>query len=508
MRRLQRHRSALVLALAIAGSSPVHARVDTGDGTTAPQAQVLRDAVADAAGQAAQGDTLGALIAFERLLASPALPTLSQADRLEAYSQAAWTALQTGQTGLARTYLQSARQLSPDEPRVLYLLGALDTQEGNPLDGIRNITRAVQLAPSFAGDVSINMAAQFIQRLQGEEDVLRAFLEVLFQRQWKPDGVEPTDFWRTLALLQINAEQSERVAATLARIDTPMEVIALRADKRFDRFIDRDSPRFDPQQSAQRHLDTLRLDTLLAPENVTALSAMSEAMLLMGKNEDVLAMTDRAAEVAAGPGIPDTFEGSGDLAWLLNSRAIAQRRLGDIETAMATMTLAGRFSEGGGSNVSQRLNLAVWQTGILQPRQALETANGIGDNLNPYGEAVQQWVRFAAYRQLGDLARAEQAKAWLQAHDDVAAGYFMEALLEDNALDAAAAHLIGRLQSTQHRSDTLLSVQRFVTVPSLPGDAERDRRWWQVVARRDVQAALNAVGRSDAYAIVARGSSR
>ncbi len=268
MQRLQRHRIAIVLALAIAGISAAHARADTGDGTAAPSALALRDAVADAARQAAQGDTLGALIAFERLLASPALHTLSKADRLEAYTQAAWTALQTGQTGAARTYLQSARQLSPDEPRVLYLLGT------------------------------------------------------------------------------------------------------------------------------------------------------------------------------------------------------------------------------------------------LQPRQALETADAIGNNLSPYGEAVQQWVRFAAYRQLGDAARAEQAKAWLQAHDDVAAGYFLDALLEDNALDAAAAHLIGRLQSTQHRSDTLLSVQRFVTVPSLPGDAERDRRWWQVVARSDVQAALNTVGRSDAYGIVARGSSR
>lgn len=508
MQRLQRHRIAMVLALAIAGISAAHARADTGDGTAAPSALALRDAVADAARQAAQGDTLGALIAFERLLASPALHTLSKADRLEAYTQAAWTALQTGQTGPARTYLQSARQLSPDEPRVLYLLGTLDSQEGNPLEGIRNITRAVQLAPQFVGDVSIGMAAQFLQQLQGEDEALRAFLEVLFAHQWKPGGVEPTDFWRALALLQINADQSERVAATLARIDTPVEVIALRADKRFDRFIDRDSPRFDPQLAAQRHLDTLRLDTLLAPENVTALSAMSEAMLLMGKNDEILSMTDRAAKAAADPGIPDVFEGSGDLAWLLNSRAIAQRRLGDIETAMATMTLAGRFWEGGGSNVSQRLNLAVWQTGTLQPRQALETADAIGNTLSPYGEAVQQWVRFAAYRQLGDPARAEQAKAWLQAHDDVATGYFLDALLEDNALDAAAAHLIGRLQSTQHRSDALLSVQRFVTVPSLPGDAERDRRWWQVVARSDVQAALNTVGRSDAYGIVARGSSR
>lgn len=184
MRRLQRHRSALVLALAIAGSSPVHARVDTGDGTTAPQAQVLRDAVADAADQAAQGDTLGALIAFERLLASPALLTLSQADRLEAYSEAAWTALQTGQTGLARTYLQSARQLSPDVPRVLYLLGALDTQEGNPLDGIRNITRAVQLAPSFAGSDTLLSVQRFVTvpSLPGDAERDRRWWQVVARR--------------------------------------------------------------------------------------------------------------------------------------------------------------------------------------------------------------------------------------------------------------------------------------------------------------------------------------
>jgi len=53
-----------------------------------------------------------------------------------------------------------------------------------------------------------------------------------------------------------------------------------------------------------------------------------------------------------------------------------------------------------------------------------------------------------------------------------------------------------------------MSMQQLLTVPSLPGDAERDRRWRQVVARADVQAALDAVGRSEQHALFGTGSSR
>lgn len=510
MLQLPGHRIALLiaLALALAGAAPVQATVDTRAPAGNPQVQALHDALDEAIQQGDEGDTLGALIAFERLLAEPALVGIPDTDRIEAYVMAGWMALESRQYPTARTYLDRARQLAPDEPRVLYLLGALDGEDGRHVDSVRLITRSLQLSGQFLPQVSIPMAGSLGQQLRGHDREFRDFLQILFDRGWKPEDIEPTNFWTQLAILQIDSGQDERVAATLERIDGPMAILALRVDKRFDRFIDRDSPRFDPVQAAQRDLDALRVGTLLAPEESAKLVEMSQTLLALGRHEEVLALTDRIASAAADTRLPRSFERSGDIAWLLNHRAIAQRRLGDADAGLATLETAAAFHEEGVTNISQRLNLAAWQASLLQPRAALDSIERAGSYLSPYGEAVQQWVRFIASRQLGDTEQAARAQRWLNDHQEIADGYVVETLLEDNAVDQAAAQLIARLQSTEHRSEALMSMQQLLTVPSLPGDAERDRRWRQVVGRTDVQAALNRVGRSERHALFGPESSR
>lgn len=508
MPRLQPHRIALLIALVLAGAAPVHATVDTRAANVDTSTQVLQEALVEAARQGAQGDTLGALIAFERLLADPGVAGLPASDRVEAYVVAGWIALQSRQPAAAHGYLQHALALAPDEPRALYLQGVLASDEGRHVEGVRLVTRSLRQSDQFIAEVTASMAGSQAQFLHGHDAEYRDFLQVLFDRNWKPDGVEPGNFWLRLALLQVESGQSDRVAATLARIDSPMEILALRADKRFDRFIDRSSPRFDPVQAAQRHLDALRVDALLAPEQINPLVQISQALLVLGQHEEVIALTQPIALAAADTGIPRRFDKSSDVAWLLNNRAVAQRRLGDTDAALATMEIAAQFHEEGATNISQRLNMASWQVGLQQPREALDSIQRVGGNLSPYGEAVQQWVRFSAYRQLGDAVQADSARAWLKAHEEDANGYVVETLLEDNALDQAAAHLIADLRASDRRSDTLLSLQQLRTVPSLPGDAERDRRWRQLVARADVQAALNAVGRSERHDLFGDDSSR
>lgn len=496
-----RYSIALAIALALTATASTPVTANSQATAAGPQAQALQEALAQASRQGEQGDTLGALIAFERLLADPALPQLPEADRTEAYVVAGWIALQSRQPLAARSYLAHARALAPDEARALYLLGVLESEAGNNVEGLRLVTRSLQQSGQFMPEISFAMAGTQRQLLRGHDTEYRDFLQALFDRHWRPEGIEPTDFWRHLALLQIQSGQTDRVAATLERIDSPMSILALRADKRFDPFIDRNSPRFDPVLAAQRHLDALRVDALLAPEKVTSLVHISHAQLMLGQFDEVIAQTEPMASALADANLPSDTDGTGDFAWLLNNRALAQRGRGDNDAALATMRAAAQFRENEGDNVSQWLNLAGWQAALLQPRQALETLAQTGDNLSPYGQAVQQWVRFAAYSQLGDRAQADTARAWLKAHADNAESYVMETLLQDNALDQAAADLIGRLRSTDTRNEALMSMQRLRALPSLPGDVERDRRWWQVVARADVQAALQEVGRSEQHAL-------
>ncbi|KAG0736625.1 hypothetical protein G6F24_018270 [Rhizopus arrhizus] len=83
-------------------------------------------------------------------------------------------------------------------------------------------------------------------------------LQALFDNGWKSGGLEPTGMWLALATLQAETGRSDDVPATLARIKGPAEIIRLRSDKRFDRYVDRSDPHFDPVQAAQKHLDELR----------------------------------------------------------------------------------------------------------------------------------------------------------------------------------------------------------------------------------------------------------
>ena len=503
MPRLPPHRIALLIALVLAATAPAQATIDTRAAVAAPAPDALQEALATASAQAGKGDTLGASIAVERLIADPGFAALPLAARTQAYTLAGWTALQTRQPDSARGYLDTGRALSPDDPALLFLLGVLDAQQDRSVEGARHITRSLQLSTQFLGDVSGSMAGQLNQSLRGHDAERLALLQILFDRQWKSDGVEPAGLWRRLATLQIEAGQHDKVAATLERIDAPMEVVALRADRRFDPYIDRSSARFDALHSAQRHLDALRVDTLLSPGAGPSLVELSYALLVLGRNEEVLSLTEKPALASADAGSPRRFEGSSDVAWLLNNRAVAQRRLGRTDDAVATLALAAQFSEGDGGtvgNVSQRLNLGVWWVGLQQPRKALEAVEGL-TNTSPYGETARAWVRFVAFRQLGDAAQAEAARAQMQARPDTASEFLLEADLEDNRLDQAAARLIARLQSPEERGDALQSVQHYRSVPTMPGNVEREKRWWQVVERRDVQAALQAVGRSEHYAL-------
>jgi len=101
---LHRHPIALLVALMLAGAAPVHATPDSLAATTEEQTRALQQSLREAAQQGAQGDTLGALIGFERLLAEPGLAKLPADDRTEAYVVAGWIALQLSQPPRAATW--------------------------------------------------------------------------------------------------------------------------------------------------------------------------------------------------------------------------------------------------------------------------------------------------------------------------------------------------------------------------------------------------------------------
>ncbi|MDV3515851.1 hypothetical protein [Stenotrophomonas sp. C1657] len=455
--------------------------------------------------QSRSGNTLAALIAMERLMDSPLLADFDAERRGRAAQIAGWTAAMQKQPALARRYLQQALLALPGDASILTTLVSLDLNDDQPAAAVEHLTQALAHADSpLAIDHHTVSYLQYHLREQPAQRM--ALLQALFDNGWKSAGTEPTGLWLELATLQADNGRGDGIPTTLARIDTPAELIRLRSDKRFDRYVDRHDARFDPVKAAQAHLDTLRVSGLLDGDLDARLVDFSSTLLMLDRNEEVLALTDDLAEAVAQGQAPSAVKAEW-LAWLLNSRVAAPRRLGRTDEVLATAKLAARIGALGPDGLEHQMNVAFVLSSLGQAQEA-DAAIATLTDLSGYGQAAQAVIQFAAARQRGDAAAAAAARAVIVAQRKDARLFHREMLLEEGDLDGAAAVLIEQLRSPLERSDALASLQDMRVYPSLPGDVRIDAAWRELKQRADVQAEVSRVGRIERYELVGSATSR
>lgn len=504
----------LALLLAALTSATASANVPR---TPTPTAQHPPDVAMDAAHaayaqqwdtaieQSRSGNTLAALIAMQRLMESPLLADFDAERRGRAAQFAGWTAAMQKQPALARRYLQQALLALPGDASILTTLVSLDLNDDQPAAAVEHLTQALARADSpLAIDHHTISYLQYHLREQPAQRM--ALLQALFDNGWKSGGSEPTGLWLALATLQADNGRGDAIPTTLVRIDTPAELIRLRSDKRFDRYVDRADARFDPLKAAQAHLDTLRVSGLLDRVLDARMVDFSSTLLMLDRNEEVLALTDTLAEAAAEGQSPPAAEAEW-IAWLLNSRIAALRRLQRTDEALATAKLAARIGALGPDGLEHQMNVGFVLNSLGQTQEAeaaMETLTG----LSGYGQAAQALIRFAAARERGDATATAAARAVIVAQRQDARLFYREMLLEEGDLDGAAAVLIEQLRSPLERSDALASLQDMRVYPSLPGDVRIDAAWRELKQRSDVQAEVSRVGRIERYDLVGSATSR
>ncbi|TDB35239.1 hypothetical protein TEP_17230 [Stenotrophomonas sp. TEPEL] len=455
--------------------------------------------------QSRSGNTLAALIAMERLMDSPLLADFDAERRGRAAQIAGWTAAMQKQPALARRYLQQALLALPGDASILTTLVSLDLNDDQPAAAVEHLTQALAHADSpLAIDHHTVSYLQYHLREQPAQRM--ALLQALFDNGWKSAGTEPTGLWLELATLQADNGRGDAIPTTLARIDTPAELIRLRSDKRFDRYVDRHDARFDPVKAAQAHLDTLRVSGLLDGDLDARLVDFSSTLLMLDRNEEVLALTDDLAEAVAQGQALSAVKAEW-LAWLLNSRVAALRRLGRTDEVLETAKLAARIGALGPDGLEHQMNVAFVLSSLGQAQEA-DAAIATLTDLSGYGQAAQAVIQFAAARQRGDAAAAAAARAVIVAQRKDARLFHREMLLEEGDLDGAAAVLIEQLRSPLERSDALASLQDMRVYPSLPGDVRIDAAWRELKQRADVQAEVSRVGRIERYELVGSATSR
>lgn len=487
MSRCRRNALALMLSLCLL---PAIAAADVDP--------AFNEALQAASDQVAQGDSLGAAIAYERLLADPRLETLEPEPRSEVWVHAAIAAGVQGDEALAERRVQKALDIRPDyaEARLLLAghqisLNQLDAAADNMIRGIRDSKDTPALTEDQVWYISMHLRKDPARR--------QALLQGLFDQHWKPDGIEPSWYWVDLAELQVESPQSDRVAATLERVDEPLPLIQLRSDKRFDRFIQRGDARFDPVAAAQRYIDRMRVETMLSPGLNEAAVALANALLITGQAEDVVGMTQSLGEFAAqARSLPEPEEAR-PVGMMLNARARAFWQLGRNDEAIQTQELATRMASPG-DDTEQKLRLASSYTGLHRPALARQTLRDMGE-LSVQGEGMTQVILLQAAQQLADDAAQQQARSALAAVRPQAPAYTMLGLVTDHRLDEAAAVLAERLADPLERGSALLELQQLRERPELPGDKDFHASWKQFKARADVIAAAEKVGRIERYAL-------
>ncbi len=483
------------IAPAKAGTPDAHVAVDGAEKTLRGDPTFI-DLLRDATMQGVGGDTLGAAIAYDRLLIDPRMATLDPDVQSRTWVFAARVAGLQGQGPLARQRLDTALQLDPHNAEARLQLARHQLYVGELDAGVDNLLQAIADTDG-APDLDGSLVWQLYTRLKQAPDKQRALLEGLFDRGWKIEGVEPMELWVNLAALQVDAGQGDKVAATLERIDDALTLVRLRSDKRFDPFLRRDDPRYDPVAAARRHIDRLRVDTMLTPGfNLPAVELVS-ALLVAGENDEVVGMTDSVAAYASELAQrPD--EGARDLAWMLDKRAVALLRLGRFDDAVNAGMLSVRMADPAQDPVSQRLNLARLYVGLHRPALARQTIDAL-PNLSPFGKGFSDLIALRAALQLKDTAAADAARERLLVQRQDNPMLYREALLLDNRMDDAAASLIQQLADPGQRMDALFDLQDLRDTPPLPESAELDARYRALKQRADVQAAVRGVGRIDHY---------
>lgn len=314
-------------------------------------------------------------------------------------------------------------------------------------------------------------------------------------------GSQPDGLWHDLVVDALDRKDPRRAREISRRIQRATTLLRMRADRRFDALVKSEPRTFNLSAALERECKRLAKVSAANPRSLGVRVQYGYALLEAGRFADVLTLTDEViARVAAAPPDSAAFDDIADqLNWIHNHRAAALSALGRWDEALTVMQTARLQKEEGSVNVSQAINLGGYYVDYGKPADALKALDGIdwAKSLSPYGRMQLQHVRYRAFQQLGNTQEADTVLSYLREHREDSDDTWQLAMLDAGDFDGAAALLIGRLRDPQTRYEALGEVQEYLAIPRLPKQAEERARWEKLLARADVAATINEVGRRE-----------
>jgi beta-barrel assembly-enhancing protease len=328
-------------------------------------------------------------------------------------------------------------------------------------------------------------------------DAYLSLLQALYAMHWKLKwDIEPSTAWHDLSLLLLERGSLAEAIDVAAHVNDTYVLIGIRADRRFDAVVAALPVQFDIAAAAARELKGFEAAAEREPHS---LALKSQVLAALGNQEHYAAMlaeSDSIVSAINSTNFPaklfvDYFE---QYPVFLNLRAAALQREGRTEEAVAQFTAAAA-----GNNPNQLIGLAAFYCDLGRPADALDPIRRVRGDTSPYGTMQLESVRLEAAVQLGDRSQVSSSLRYLKNHSADAPGAYLDALLSMNDQDRAAHVLVRQLLDPHQRQDSLTRVQDFALPPQTPRGMELTSRWRQVIARKEVQAAIHKVGRVESY---------
>jgi tetratricopeptide (TPR) repeat protein len=465
-----------------------------------PALRMLKQKIASAEAFYASEYMAGAFRGFEAVTRDPGFGQLSVREQRQVLSHAGFSAIRLDKPVQARDSYRRVTELGSDEPDDWYRLAALEYRLG-AVDRARVAMRfLVEHWPELLQNIDSSVIPQLVYGTDPESDARFELMQALFDANWR-DPVAADAIWYQFAIAQVERGKAGDAERTIRRIDEPDSIVRLRADKRFDSIVDPGADAFDPVLAARRKMERLSRAADAAPDKLDPIVQLSYSMLTLGMNEQVVALADKTIdEIADAPVGKPPFSDIDQQIWLMNNRSIAYDQMSKPQEALAELERARGFDEAGDANVSQALNLGVFHCRLSQPDKALMEIARLGE-LTAYGRMGETSVEHCAAMEVLPRKDADRALAYLRQHQADSPTLLLEALLREGRMDEAAELVEKQLADGYRRSDMLDWMQEWMPVEILPGEVAGRENRKALLARPDVEAALQAVGRIETVAL-------
>lgn len=439
--------------------------------------------------------------ALAEVLAQPLLFRLSEARQHGVFSAATWTALNLDDAARGRVLAAKAIAIDPDHLHDWLWLSHAEAMLGDHDAAATKLARALRRQPGWLASIDADEIAQRVFHAETGSPGRRSLLDVLFDLDWNPHGLGASTFWYLHALEQVLAGDQGAASRTMARVDTPIEILKLRIDRRFDGLVEREAPQFDVAAAAARDVARLRGIVRERPRSLRALNDLLAALLVAGLHDDASSLSARAVRALDQKSTWQTpFDDADQANWLRDLRAGALIRSGHHQAALDEMNLGRTLREQGVTNTSQTLNfahLAIAFGRFEEARAALDEVGG----MSPFGQMVLARARQRIGLLDDDASAAEAALDYLVEHQADAPMAHVQGLAEAGRSEAAAEALVAMLDSPERRIDALFELQTLRRPDPLPTERAFRAQWDALVARPDVQEAVRRVGRIESAPI-------